>query len=108
MNTNEDIEICSEDESIRGLSDLYFPEEAEESHSSATGTRDAADILLEMGKLTPQQHAHLRQQQAAKPASDAAALLLEAGLVNADDVSEAKAKLHGLTFRHIEPTILIS
>jgi type IV pilus assembly protein PilB len=104
MNTNEDIEICSEDESIRGLSDLYFPEEAEESHSSATGTRDAADILLEMGKLTPQQHAHLRQQQAAKPASDAAALLLEAGLVNADDVSEAKAKLHGLTFRHIEPT----
>jgi len=96
-------------ESIRGLSDLYAPEEADESRSCDASvlrsitTKDEADILLEMGKLTPQQHAQVRQQQAAKGACDAATMLLEAGLVNADDVLEAKANLHGLEFRHIEP-----
>ncbi len=88
-------QTCSESESIRGLSDLYFPEEAEESRPSEG--RDAADILLEMGKLTPQQHAQLRSSTNPVGAG------LEAGLVNADDVLEAKAKLHGLEFRHIEP-----
>jgi len=88
-------QTCSESESIRGLSDLYFPEEAEESRPSEG--RDAADILLEMGKLTPQQHAQLRSSTNPVGAG------LEAGLVNADDVLEAKAKLHGLKFRHIEP-----
>ncbi|UCE98892.1 MAG: type II/IV secretion system protein [Planctomycetota bacterium] len=86
-----------QDAEIRGLSDLYFPEEASESHSSAAGTRDAVDILLEMGKLTPEQHAHLRSSTNPVGAG------LEAGLVNTDDVSEAKANLHGLEFRHIEP-----
>ena len=88
-------QICSEEESIRGLSDLYFPEESDEPCPSEG--QDAADILLEMGKLTPQQHAQLRSSTNPVGAG------LEAGLVNADDVLEAKAKLHSLEFRHIEP-----
>jgi type IV pilus assembly protein PilB len=83
---------------IRGLSDLYFPEEAGESH-----TRDIADVLLDIGKLTPEQHAHLRQEQSSKHTSDDATLLLKEGLVTTDDVLEARAKLHGLEFRHIKP-----
>ncbi|GAG75697.1 unnamed protein product, partial [marine sediment metagenome] len=64
------------DMEIRGLSDLYFPEEeADESR-----VQDIADVLLEMGKLTPQQHAQLRQEQSVKPTgSDVATLLLETG-----------------------------
>jgi len=83
---------------IRGLSDLYFPEEADESH-----TRDIADVLLDIGKLTPEQHAHLRQEQSSKKTSDDVTLLLKEGLVTTDDVLEARAKLHGLEFRHIKP-----
>jgi len=90
----------SESQSICGLSDLYFPEEDSESH-----VPDIADVLLDMGKLTPEQHAHLRQEQSAKPGSDVATLLLESGLFtdNADDILEARAKLYGLEFQHIEP-----
>jgi type IV pilus assembly protein PilB len=91
-------EVCSESESILGLSELYVPEETSESH-----VPDVADVLLEMGKITPEQHAHLRQEQSAKPGSDAAMLLSKAGLSNADDILMAKAELCGLEFRHIAP-----
>jgi len=94
-------EFCSENQSVRGLSDLYFPQEPGESH-----VRDIADVLLDMGKITPEQHAHVQQESAnggAKPASDAATLLLEAQLCSADDILMAKAELCGLEFRHIRP-----
>ncbi len=85
-----------DDESVRGLSNLYFPEGPSESH-----VRDIADVLLDMGRITDDQHARLRQEQAAKPASDAATCLLKEGLANADDVLMAQAELCGLEFRRI-------
>ena len=90
--------LCSEEQSVRGLSELYSPEQSSESH-----IYDIADVLLEMEKITPQQHARVRQQQQLNPGSDAAALLLKAGLSNAEDILKAKAKLYGLEFRHIDP-----
>ena len=89
---------CSESLSIRGLSDLYVPEESRVLHE-----RDIADALLEMGKITEQQHAHVRQEQLEKPGSDAATWLLKDGLINTNDVLMAKAKLYGLEFRQIGP-----
>jgi len=89
---------CAEDMSIRGLSDLYVPEE-----SRVLAERDIADVLLEMGKITDQQHAHVRQKQLDKPGSDAATWLLKDGLIGANDVLMAKANLYGLEFRHISP-----
>ena len=89
----------SEDFSIRGLSDLYFPEE-ETGHSSV---RDVADVLLEVGKITHEQHGRLRQEQSQKPGSEAAIWLLNEGIVSADDVLMAKAKLCGLEFQRITP-----
>ena len=91
-------DVCSETEDICGLSDLYVPEEVAQSH-----VRDVADVLLEMGRLKPEQHANVRQKQSANPGSDAAMLLIEEALCTADDVLMAKAQLCGLRFRHIEP-----
>ncbi|MHC4173530.1 MAG: GspE/PulE family protein [Planctomycetota bacterium] len=91
-------QACSESQPVRGLSDLYSPEEADESH-----VYDIADVLLDMGKIDPKQHKRLRQKQRAKPAFDAATLLLKEGLIDAHDILTAKAKLYGLEFRHIEP-----
>jgi hypothetical protein len=89
------------DQSIRGLSNLYCPEETGESHVC-----DIADVLLDMGKLTPEAHSRLQQEFAysgIKSASDATTLLLKTGLINANDILEAKASLYGLEFRHIKP-----
>jgi len=86
---------------IRGLSDLYSPQEPDQSR-----VQDVADVLLEMGKITRQQHAHLRKETAnsgTKLSSDATAWLLNEGLVNANDILMAEAKLCGLEFRHITP-----
>jgi type IV pilus assembly protein PilB len=96
----QDTKYGTEDTEILGLSDLYVPEETGELH-----VRDVADVLLEMGRITPEQHAHLRRESGggAKPGSGVATLLLEAGLCSADDILMAKAKLCGLEFRHVEP-----
>jgi type IV pilus assembly protein PilB len=91
-------DLCSEEQSVRGLSDLYSPQQPGESH-----VYDIADVLLDMEKITPQQHARIRQQQQLNPGSDAAILLLKAGLANADDILKAKARLYGLEFQHIDP-----
>lgn len=91
-------DLCSEEQSVRGLSDLYSPQQPGESH-----VYDIADVLLDMEKITPQQHARIRQQQQLNPGSDAAVLLLKAGLINADDILKAKARLYSLEFQHIDP-----
>lgn len=88
-------------QSIRGLSNLYCPEETGELH-----VYDIVDVLLNIGKLTPEVHSRLRQEFACsgvKSASDATTLLLKTGLINANDILEAKASLYGLEFRHIKP-----
>jgi len=89
---------CSEDQSVRGLSELYSPEQTGESH-----VYDIADVLLDMGKINAKQHERLRKKQQAKPASDVAELLLKMEKISADDILTAKAKLYDLEFRHIGP-----
>ena len=89
---------CSEDQSVRGLSELYSPEQTGESH-----VYDIADVLLDMGKINAKQHASLRKKQQAKPASDVAELLLKTEKISDDDILTAKARLYDLEFRHIAP-----
>jgi type IV pilus assembly protein PilB len=91
-------EDCFENEPIRGLSDLYFPQEDDESD-----VQDIADILLDMGKLTAAEHASLRQEQSAKPGSDVTTLLLNNSQINKDDILRARAQLYGMEFRDIQP-----
>ncbi|MHC4070078.1 MAG: GspE/PulE family protein [Planctomycetota bacterium] len=90
-------EYCSEGQSIRGLSDLYIPEETGESYVD-----DITDVLLELGKLTAEQLAQVHQEQSAEPGSDVTAILLEHQLVSTDDILEARAQQHELEFRHIK------
>ena len=89
-----------DDESLPGLSELYTPEPT----AAQAHVRDIADVLLEMGKITPHQYGCLRQEQLAKPATDASSWLLKEGIVSTDDLLMAKAKQCGLEFRRISPT----
>jgi len=89
-----------DDQSIRGLSDLYFPEEADESH-----VHGIIDVLVDMGKLTSGQCMELRQQcrrNGSALDSDIEAILLKEGLVGSEDILLAKAELYGLELRHIK------
>ena len=49
--------MYSGDGEVRGLSELYSPEPTSQSH-----VRDAADILLEMDKITDEQYGRLRRE----------------------------------------------
>jgi len=90
--------VCSDVGEVRGLSDLYSPEPTSQTH-----VRDAADILLEMNKITDEQYGRLRRELMNRPGIDAATWLLKEGLVNADDVLQAKAQMGGMEFRCITP-----
>lgn len=85
-------------QSVQGLSDLYSPDKAGESH-----VYDIADALLNMCRITTEQHAQLRSREKANQACDVADLLADSGWVGADDILEAKAKLYDLDFTHIGP-----
>ncbi|UCD57647.1 MAG: hypothetical protein JSV16_00625, partial [Candidatus Hydrogenedentota bacterium] len=104
LSRNANEEIGSGDELIQGLSDLYVPEDTDTPR--APEERDIIDVLVEMGKITPEQHAHLRQQTTAhkeKTPADVEDLLLNEGTCSADDILSAKAELCGLQFQHVRP-----
>jgi type IV pilus assembly protein PilB len=89
-----------EEQSIPGLSSLYFPKKGTDSRAP-----DIANILKKMGKLTPEQHEKLHQDphKLSKTGSDSETMLLKTGLINEDDILEARAKQHGMELRHISP-----
>jgi len=91
---------CFDDQSIRGLSDLYCPEEADESH-----VHGIIDVLVDMGKLSSGQCMELREKHRRTGSaldSDIEAILLKEGLVASEDILQAKAELYGLELRHIK------
>ena len=90
---------CGEGQAILGLSDLYVPEDSVDAH-----VRDAADVLLDMGRITPEQQAQVRKEQSERPGTDAATLLLKAGFCRPEDILAAKAEMCGLEFRRINPS----
>ncbi len=89
-----------EGESVRGLSDLYTPDLERQAQSHV---RDMADILLEMGKISEEDYARLRQNQAADPSCESISWLLKENLVGDEDVLLAKAQLYGMEFQRIGP-----
>lgn len=89
-----------DDESVRGLSDLYTPDLEP---TAQTHVRDMADILLEMGKITEEDYTRLRQSQANDPNCESIAWLLKENLVGEEDVLLAKAQLYGFEFQRVGP-----
>ena len=83
---------------VRGLSNLYSPETAEDSH-----VRDIADVLLEMGKINSQQLDRVHSEGLKSGGTNIEQVILRSGVASEDDILAAKAKLYGFEFRHIEP-----
>ncbi len=94
------VPIYPDEEEVRGLCDLYSPEPAS---TSQTHVHDIADVLLEMKKITDEQYGRIRRELMGRPGIDTAMWLQKEGIVEADDILEAKAKLGGLEFRRIAP-----
>jgi len=82
---------------IRGLSNLYSPKPAEDSH-----VRDIADVLLEMGKINDQQLDQVHRDGSKSGGTNIEQVILNSGVATADDILAAKAKLYGFEFRRIE------
>jgi type IV pilus assembly protein PilB len=91
-----------DDEEINGLSQLYSPEQEQE-QESATHIRDVADVLSESGKITGEQLSELRQVQKQRANCDICQVIKELNFVHEPDISMARASLHGLEFKKIEP-----
>ncbi|TSA55792.1 MAG: type II/IV secretion system protein [Planctomycetaceae bacterium] len=89
-----------DDEEISGLSQLYSPEQEQE---SATQIRDEADVLSEMGKVTGEQLSELRRIQKKRANCDICQLIKELNLAHEPDISMARANLYGCEFQKIEP-----
>jgi type IV pilus assembly protein PilB len=81
---------------IRGLSNLYSPQPAEDYH-----VRDIADVLLEMGKIDDQQLDKVHRE-GHKSSGNIEQAILHSGIATTDDILAAKARLYGFEFRHIE------
>ncbi len=92
------VPIYPDEEEVRGLCDLYSPEPMSQAH-----VHDIADVLLEMKKITDEQYGRIRRELMGRPGIDTAMWLQKEGVVGADDVLEAKAKLGGLEFRRVAP-----
>ena len=95
-----------DDIQIRGLSNLYCPQEDIESSvaEEADLQYGIADVLLEMGKLTFEQYTKLQQELCdvnCDPQKTIDEQLVQTAIVDADDLLEAQAKLNGLEFKRI-------
>ncbi len=110
------------EQEIPGLSKLYFPDDAAEelAHTAASvrtvktaqvvqepeasRVRDVLDVLLEMKKISLEQHGQIRNQylNTGPAASDnIEAHLLKTGIVGSDDILRSKAVLYNLEFKQI-------
>jgi len=96
-------------ESIRGLSDLYYPEQSEQmpeqEQTSRPHIRDVADVLLEIGEITSDQYGQVRHQcRLAGDKIDASEILLKLGMADAETLLKGRAILNDMEFRRIEPS----
>lgn len=83
---------------VRGLSSLYAP-----SKDSIPKTRDVADILAEMGKITEQQLAQVKKTQQKRIGTEVTQILRELRIAGPEEILMARASLYGFEFRRIEP-----
>ena len=86
------------DQDVQGLSDLYSPDKASESH-----VYDIVDVLVDSGKITDDQQAEIRSRQKSNPSRSGVDLLAETDWIDMADILAAKAQLYDMEFRHITP-----
>ena len=83
---------------IKGLSNLYCPEEDSVAH-----IRDVVDVLFEMGKIPADQLSEIKRIQREKPACDITQTIKELKLADESEILMAQAGLYGFEFRRVEP-----
>jgi len=88
----------SDPEQIKGLSNLYCPQQ-----DGTTHIRDVADILLEKKKITADQLSEIRQAQEENPDRDVTEIIKELKFADEIKISRAQANLYGFQFRRIKP-----
>ncbi len=81
-----------------GLSNLYAP-----SDDTIPQTRDVADVLAEMGKITSEQLTQIRQTQQKRIGIDVVQILKELRIAGPEEILMARARMYGFEFRRIEP-----
>ncbi|MHC4280722.1 MAG: GspE/PulE family protein [Planctomycetota bacterium] len=89
----------TEDEQIKGLSNLYTPEE----DINSSSVRDVAKVLLEMEKISQEQLTQIRQMHSQNAGKDIVEILKESGFVEANDIAKAQADLYGHDWQTFEP-----
>ena len=94
-------ESLAYEEQIKGLSNLYVPAD-EECVSVGTASSDVVDVLLEMGRIDPEQYQQIRRQQSSQPAGTVDTIVIESGFVHDDDLLAAKARMYGFEYRNFE------
>ena len=92
----EDIGVDCQTQLVPGLSNLYSPQVTEQ-----TAVRDLVDVLGETGKLTVAQIDNIRSQRSDR-GGELEELILRTG-VSEEDILIAKAQIHGIAFRSLEP-----
>ncbi|MBN2454988.1 MAG: Flp pilus assembly complex ATPase component TadA [Sedimentisphaerales bacterium] len=84
-------------EQIRGLSNLYCPQEEETIH-----IRDIADVLHDRDVINSEQLDGIRQAQLRQPQRDIEAIIKELRVADDSKISVAQADLYGFEFRRVE------
>jgi type IV pilus assembly protein PilB len=88
-------------EQIKGLSNLYVPEDM--AGVGAASTPDIVDTLLQTGAITAEQFQQLRRQQSLQPAGQIEQILKESAFLTEQQILSAKARMYGLEYRQITP-----
>lgn len=92
-------DMGADDEDIKGLSNLYIPEEAPQQTSAVA---DILDVLQQRGKIDQYQFQQIRQKQQLSPDGQIEHIIAKSGIVSEQDILEAKAHVYGMEFRHID------
>jgi len=92
-------DIGQDDEQIKGLLNLYVPEEVPE---QASAVADILDVLQQQEKIDQYQYQQIRQKQQSSPDGQIEQLIQQSQIVSDDDILAAKAQVYGMEFRHID------
>lgn len=90
--------------SIPGLSELYFPDDSAE-QTPPSIINDIVDVLLNMGVITAEQQNIIRQkisQSSKDEKQNPEELLLKMGIVNQESILKAKAFMYGMEFQCLD------
>ncbi len=89
------------EEQIKGLSNLYTPEQ-----DSNSPIHDVAEVLLETGKISRQQLTQIRQAQSEKTGTGPwkiVDVIRELDFVDESEITAAQANLYGYDWEHLDP-----